>query len=75
MLAQDGRGTISARDFLLSVVSHASPNLRPTLVKRVAELDKSGALKGKRVTFQDYYDFDEFAKQADAAQYFITLYR
>ncbi|KAJ9141061.1 hypothetical protein P3X46_031641 [Hevea brasiliensis] len=57
------RGTISAKDFALSMVASADISDINKLLDRVDELNKEPHLQDKRITFEEFKDFAELRKQ------------
>ena len=57
------KGTISAKDFALSLVASADINHISKLLDRVDELDNNPTIRDKRITFEEFKDFAELRKK------------
>lgn len=57
------RGTISAKDFALSMVASADMNHINKFLDRVDQLNEEPNLKNIRITFEDFKKFAELRKQ------------
>ncbi|WOK96860.1 calcium uptake protein 1, mitochondrial isoform X1 [Canna indica] len=57
------RGSISAKDFALSMVASADMNHINKLLDQVDELDNTPSLRDKRITFEEFKAFDELRKK------------
>ncbi|KAK7388575.1 hypothetical protein VNO78_23396 [Psophocarpus tetragonolobus] len=57
------RGTISAKDFALSLVASADINHINKLLDRVEELNNDKNLRNIRITFKEFQDFAELRKK------------
>jgi hypothetical protein len=60
------RGTISAKDFALSLVASADINHINKLLDRVDELDNDPDIKEKRITFEEFKAFAELRKKLES---------
>lgn len=56
-------GTISAKDFALSLVASADISDISKLLDRVDEIDKKSHLKDVRITFEEFKSFAELRKK------------
>lgn len=57
------RGTISAKDFALSLVASADISHTNKLLDKVEEIDNEPSLRGLRITFNEFKDFSDLRKQ------------
>ncbi|WJX95928.1 hypothetical protein P8452_77192 [Trifolium repens] len=60
------RGTISAKDFALSLVASADINHINKLLDRVDELDNDPDIREKRITFEEFKAFAELRKKLES---------
>ncbi|XP_057969594.1 calcium uptake protein, mitochondrial-like [Malania oleifera] len=67
-------GTISAKDFALSLVASADISHIHKFLDRVDELDNEPRLKGIRITFEEFKDFAELRKQLQPLSLAIFSY-
>ena len=58
-----GRGSISAKDFTLSMVASADLNHLNRLLDRVEELNKKPSLSEIRITFEEFKSFAELRRR------------
>ncbi|XP_058757938.1 calcium uptake protein, mitochondrial-like [Vicia villosa] len=68
------RGTISAKDFALSLVASADINHINKLLDRVDELDNKPHIRDKRITFEEFKAFAELRKKLQAFSLAIFSY-
>ncbi|KAK3221880.1 hypothetical protein Dsin_008905 [Dipteronia sinensis] len=68
------RGTISAKDFALSLVAAADIGLTNKLLDRVDEVNDEPHLKDIRITFQEFKDFAELRKKLQSLSLAIFTY-
>ncbi|KAK4785712.1 hypothetical protein SAY86_002401 [Trapa natans] len=57
------RGTISAKDFALSLVASADMSHTNKLLDKVEEMDNEPSLKDLRITFKEFKDFSDLRKE------------
>ncbi|KAG4930088.1 hypothetical protein JHK85_047623 [Glycine max] len=68
------KGTISAKDFALSLVASADINHINKLLDRVEELNSVQNLRDKRITFKEFQDFAELRKKLHSFSLAIFSY-
>lgn len=68
------RGTISAKDFALSLVASADINHINKLLDRVDELDNDPHIRDKRITFEEFKAFAELRKKLQSFSLAIFSY-
>lgn len=68
------RGTISAKDFALSLVASADINHINKLLDRVDELDNKPHIQNKRITFEEFKAFAELRKKLQSFSLAIFSY-
>ncbi|KAL5772719.1 hypothetical protein ACOSP7_012334 [Xanthoceras sorbifolium] len=68
------RGTISAKDFALSLVAAADIGLTSKLLDRVDDLNNEPHLKDVRITFQEFEGFAELRKKLQPLSLAIFTY-
>ncbi|KAL7164165.1 hypothetical protein ACSBR2_040138 [Camellia fascicularis] len=68
------RGTISAKDFALSMVASADMSHLNKLLDRVDELNNNSNLSNVRVTFEEFKNFAELRKQLQPFSFALFSY-
>lgn len=68
------RGSITAKDFALSLVASADVNHISKLLDRVEELNRDQQLRDLRLTFKEFQDFAELRKKLESFSLAIFSY-
>jgi len=68
------RGSISAKDFALSLVASADVNHISKLLDRVEELNRDQQLRDLRLTYREFQDFAELRKKLQSFSLAIFSY-
>ena len=68
------QGTISAKDFALSLVASADTNHINKLLNRVDEIETKPQLAGIRITFEEFKEFAELRKKLQSFSLAIFSY-
>ena len=68
------QGSISAKDFALSIVASADINHIDKLLDRVEALNKEPHFKNIRITFDEFKDFAELRKKLESFSLAIFSY-
>lgn len=68
------KGSISAKDFALSLVASADVNHISKLLDRVEELNRNRKLRDLRVTYKEFRDFAELRKKLQSFSLAIFSY-